>query len=279
MKTLRLLLLLCCGCASIPGLHVTRSLTDKNVASKPAQLQVTMPKDQDRSYAVDFGLGYTHTTSKTERRQTDLTLGAEYHRNTLADKKQDTTLVSLALEKQLGNFVPDKGTPDDTVYFPTLAAKYKKDRIKGTQSIMPILSATLASKPLRIGTVNGSSVGWIWQPTLGTEWERVYRAANNAPTGSTGRLWGSLDLDVFPLFRRSGSQLDLALTGRIWYDASQSRALDTGRDRHYLRKATLTYFIDKDQHFGIGLDRVSGENPSEGQPNQHYTQLSLKLKL
>jgi len=278
-RTLSLLILLC-GCASLPdGLHVTRSLTDKNTASKPAQLQVTAPKDADRSYAVDFGLGYTRSWSQKDNLQTDLVYGAEYHRNTLTDKKQDSTLVTLGIDQIIGNITPDKGPKADPVWLPSFAAKFKKDRIKSTESFLPTIIVTLASKRLRIGEVIGSTPGFLWQPTAALEWERITRAANHGPTGSTARAWASLDVDIYPLFTKLGSQLDLSLTARAWHDVHQSAVLRTGGSNQYLRKASLTYFIDKDQHFGVGVDRVSGENPSEGQPDQHYTQLTLKLKL
>lgn len=274
MKRL-VLLLFCSGCASVPGLHIARSLTDKNLASKPAAVQVTVPRDGATSYAVDLGAGYTHTFSKSDNIQQDLTFGAEYHRNTLASQKQDSTIATLNLDWLIGN-VDNKADP---VWFPTLGLKFKKDRIKGTESAVPGLSSTLASKRLRVGEVIGlrRPVAFAWQPSAGLEWERITRAANNGARGATLRPWSEVDVDIYPLWSRLHSALALSLTGRAWHDLSQSRALRTGRENQYLRKASLSYFLDEDQHFAVGVDRISGENPSEGQAEQHYTQLSFKV--
>jgi hypothetical protein len=279
MKPTVLLSLLLAGCASLPGLKVARSLTDKNLASKPAQVQVTMPRDQHTSYAVDLGVGYTKTIvpgGTNARAQLDLTSGAEYHRNTLADKQQDTTLLSVGGDAQVGEL-----TNGFAVWFPGVAAKFKKDRIKTTESILPTLSLTLASKPLRIGELIGihTSVPWEWQPSVAIEEEHDTRAPAGKPRGRVDRSSEELDLNFYPLFRLVKTRVELALTGRAWQDFAKSRSLDTGSDRHYLRKASLTYYLDEPRRFGIGIDRVSGENPSEGQPNQHYTQLTLKIAI
>lgn len=277
MKRLLLLLLICTGCASLPGLRIARSLTDKNLASKPAQVQVTMPQDQHTSYAVDLGAGYTKTiVPGGQHAQVDLTTGAEYHRNTLADKAQDTTLVVVSADTQLGEL--DKNF---AVWFPELAGKFKKDRVKTTESILPTVSLTLASKPLHIGELIGlhTAVPWQWQPSFAVEAEHDTRAPAGKPRGRVERSSEELDLSFYPFFRLVKTRVELALTGRAWQDFAKSHSLDTGRDRHYLRKASATYYLDEQRRFGIGVDRVSGENPTEGQPDQHYTQLSLKISI
>jgi len=274
MKHLLILLLVGTGCASIPGLRVARSLSDKNLASKPAQLQLTAPRDAADSYAIDLGLGYARTIITDTTSQSDLVVGGEYHRNTLADKPQNTMVITIGLDQQRGQL--------DTapiVWYPGIATKYKDDQIKHTQSLLPTLSVTLASKPYYIGRVIGQhqSVAWAWQPTAAAEWEQIYHAAQN-PTGHIGRVSAAADVGIYPFWRAMKSRIEFSVTGRAWQDLMRTSALG-GSKRHRLLKISLSYFLDADRHFSIGIDRVSGENPSEGQPDQHYTQLSFRVGL
>jgi len=267
------------GCSAVKDLKVAQSLTDKNVAGKPARIQVTIPENGDRVYSVDAGVGYTHTVSVNleKNRQTDLTFGGEYHRNTATDKPKDSTIVALRLDQIRG----DIAEHDDPIVFPGIGINFKKDRVKGTESIVPSVDITWRSIRFRIGDVIGRDgpVGFEWQPTFGTEIEFVNKADANNPTGRIGRAWGSLDANLYPAWGAIRSRLQLAGTLRLWQDYAKSSRIDTGRDRHYLRKLSLNYFFDEENRFGIGVDRVSGENPSEGEPEQRYTQVSFKVHL
>jgi hypothetical protein len=273
------MLVLLSACSAVKDLKVAQSLTDKNVASKPAQIQVTIPKDGDRTYVVDAGVGYTHSfpVNQEKKQQTDLTIGAEYHRNTVTDNPKDSTIASLRLDQIRGDITEH----DDPITFPGIGLNFKKDRVKGTESIVPSFDITWRSNHFRIGDVIGRDgpVGFEWQPTLGTEVEFANKAEANNPTGRVGRVWGSLDANLYPAWGAIRSRLQLAGTLRLWQDYAVTSRIDNGRDRHYLRTLSLNYFFDDESRFAVGIDRVSGENPSEGEPDQHYTEISFKVHL
>jgi hypothetical protein len=272
------LLFLTAGCSVVQDLKISQSLTDKNVASKPAHIQVTIPKDGDRTYVVDAGVGYTRTVkvNQDKDRQTDLTFGGEYHRSTVTDDQKDSTIASVRVDQLWGDI-----TKDDPITFPGLGINFKKDRVKKTESMVPAMDITWRSERLWIGDVIGRDgpVAFEWQPTFGTEVEFITKAEADNPTGKVGRAWGSLDANLYPAWGAIRSRLQIAGTLRLWQDYAESERIDTGRDRHYLRKLSLNYFFDDENRFGIGVDRVSGENPSEGEPIQHYTQIAFKVHL
>lgn len=273
----RLLALACVlftGCAVLKDLKVAQSLKDKNVAGKPAIVQVTIPEDEDTTYAVDAGVGYSQTVSDSDRQQTDLTVGGEYHKNTVTDEPSDSTVVAVRFDQIWGDPATDS-------FLPGYGVNFKKDKIKKTESLVPTVDFTLTSKKFGIGRVIGRDgpVGFEWQPSLGAELEQIIEAGDDKPTGRVGRGWVSLDTNLYPLWFAIKGRLQLAASLRVWQDFAESERLDDGNDQHYLRTYSVNYFFDEEQRFGIGVDRVSGENPSEGEPEQHYTQIAFKIHL
>jgi hypothetical protein len=270
----RFLLLVPLAFVDCAGLQIARSLSDKNLASKPAQAMATSPRDADDSYAVDIGAGYTRPIL-FRGSQVDLTFGGEYHRTTLVDKEQDALLLLVRADQQYGDLAETGWS-----FFPGIALKAKNDEVAGTRSILPTIDFTLASKVLHIGDI--ISIGpsaFEWQPTLGVEGDYVIEAPSDIPTGQIGRAWTKLDLVVYPFWDRWRRRLEVAGHVAYWQDFAETTALDTGRDQHYLRTVGITYYFDPERRFAIGATRVSGENPTEAQPEQHYDQVSFKVRI
>lgn len=264
------------------GWAITRSVVDKNNAEKPAQLQLTMPDEGEDSYAVDGALSLLFPpvllTNKLEEWTGALwesALTAEYHRNNQTDKEQDTLVGSFTVLGVVGDLAEGNWT-----LFPRLSLKYKSDEVKNTKSGLLVADLMPALKRPRIGREFGpAQLRFLFQPSVGTELERVFEAKDDEPTGTVVRAFGDADLRIFPLANTFDERLEFYVYGKYWNDISESGSLDDRDDGHELVRAGVTVYFDNEKRFGLGFDRVNGENPTEGLPDQTYDQISFKVKI
>jgi hypothetical protein len=251
-----------------------RSLVDKNQISKPASLQFTIPDEGESSYSADLGVSLSRSFLGSSL--WSFALGGEYHRNNQSDEEQDTLIGSLALLGQVGEL----GGGSEVAWFPGASVSFKRDGVKGTKSVVPAVDLTLAGSALRVGSVLGpENFGFLWQPKVGFEYEDVISAENDGPTGHVGRAFLQVELGIYPGFKALGARLEVVPSFKVWDDVVESKALDSGKDRHQLKKVDVNYFLDTAKQVAIGYSLVDGEDPSEGLPDQKYQQIALKVKL
>ncbi|HEU4400601.1 MAG TPA: hypothetical protein VFT43_00715, partial [Candidatus Polarisedimenticolia bacterium] len=131
--------------------------------------------------------------------------------------------------------------------------------------------------PLQGRAMGVKQFKWLLQPTVGVEYDDITGASAGVATSSRGRVIGNLEADLYPWAGRFDKRLILSVKYGFRLDVYESRDLNDPRDRHYLRTASLTYYLSGEK-VGVGLDRVDGENPSTGLADQEYTQFSLKVK-
>jgi len=260
-----------------------RSLVDKNKESKPGTLSYMNPNRGKTTAATDLGLsiGYVPSVAVDDRIQWEYRLGVEHHKNTAPEKTQDTTLYGAAAIAIVGDLVDDGYS-----WLPSLALKYKVDDELGAKSWMQSLDLAVANKSLRLGVVHDvAGVGVLFEPTFGAEYEQFTDGGALGSSGQVGRGYAAINLLVLPLYRRTvddkslGERIQINTSYQYWADFAESTAIDTGQDDHELFQTGLRFFLDEDLNFGIGLDFVDGENPSEGKPSQQYIQLSLLVKV
>jgi hypothetical protein len=247
-------------------------LTDKNQASQPAEIQVTFPEKGSDSYSVDLGLSALRAFAPSFG-ELDLGLGVEVHRNTLLAKQQNTRSVVLTADGVLGD-------PAKIAWLPQAALKYKEDKIKSTDSVVPSLTITATNHALALGFVRGTpELGVMWQPSLGVEYEDIAQAPKGEPTGRVGRIFAQVQVSIYPADHALDRKLELVPSFEIWEDFARSGALKAGSAEQHLSTVSLNYFFDHSRHFALGFDLVRGQNPSDNLPNQHFERIALKVSL
>jgi len=256
--------------ASSWEVHLQQSISDKNSATKPAAFQLTFPGKGENSYAVDLGLTALRP-SDFGRAQWDWGVAAEYHHNTLLDRKQDTREIGFTA---LGEY----GDPATIAWLPQVIAKYKYDGVKSTGSLVPSASMTLTNFASAIGFAKGGpGFKFFWQPTLGVELEDGVKAPSAKPTGQVSRAFGHLEAALYPAAELLKNRLEIVPGVTLWQDFAKSKQLGIARDRHVLRTISVNYYLGSDQMFSLGLDYVNGEDPSQGLPEQRYTRIAFKV--
>lgn len=245
-----------------------QSVVDKNVVEKPAQIQILFPRNAPTSYAVDAGLT-VNVISSNSSLVSRLQLGPsfELHRNNQTDKPQATFVGGATALYFLGNHV-NQGT-----------LAYKTDKIKHTSTWQASGKYTPLVPRLADGLIRGPDwLKFVWQPTVGLEYDNIVKTQQSRPTGTTYRGYASVDTGVYPAAVKLDEKLIWATSYSYWKDLSESSALDDAHDRHQLLKSSLTMYIDSMKHVGVGFDYVRGEDPSKGLASQTYGLLSLKIK-
>lgn len=83
---------------------------------------------------------------------------------------------------------------------------------------------------------------------------------------------------MYPASVRLGKRLEIALRLSHWKDISEAQGVEDGRVRHTLTSLAVNYYFDRALHWGLSLEHVDGENPTEDLADQRYTQLGLAIK-
>lgn len=263
-----------------------RSLDDKNQASKPAAVMVTLPGGgRGATWAIDAGLKAADCLS-CRAFQLEWNLGAEYHRHTDIQKPQNAVGASAGLELLLGPREPSGGLVSDTMHDLVLTAQFKSDVQHATRSALVYLDYTPIDF-LRSGLVvpskkqAGGKARWVafsWLPTVGPEMEDVAQASGQ-PTGTALRLRGALDVGVYPLATAFDSRVLLYGRGEIRQTlASSTSAEPVGTWTHLVRAGAL-HFFDEAQRFAVGVEYANGQNPREGLAPQENWQIGLRVQL
>lgn len=252
---------------------VRQTVVDKNAIEKPATVQVTWPADGKASYAVDCGITASlikESAPAAARWLVGPTV--EYHRRTETDKQQDTLSAGMTVLHIGGDI-----TQDQAVHFTQGTLSYKRDGVKDTNGLQGTLTYTPLVPRVAIGVAKGSrELKLLWQPSIGGEFEVN---AGGKQEGSAGRLSAGVDAGIYPGWTLLSSRLVLSGTFTYWWDVMRSKDFETGSDHHHLLSCSVSYYTDAEQHVGIGVDYLDGENPLKGMMKQRLWQLSFRVKV
>jgi len=235
---------------------------------------MTLPEEGNDSYAIDIGLSALPPGMLLENSLWDFAVTGEYHRNTQINKEQDSLIISMSALGVLGDI-----TTQPWSILPQTSLKYKNDEVKNTDSILISLDTSAVYLPLELGKIIGpDQLGFLWQPRIGLEYENIFEAKDEGPTGNIIRGYGFMDIALFPLRSELKERLELSIIAKAWYDVSKSTKLDNGDDTHNLIEYSVTYYFDENKHFALSLSHIDGENPTTGFQEQKFSQISLKTK-
>ncbi len=257
-------------------LRLRRSLDDKNLLAKPADLAVTWPGNGVPTWAVDAALsGTACAVCSGHGVQLELAAGVAYHRDTELTSPKDLLAVGLTGELYLGNLA------DPVSHDLKLSLAYHRDGTALTQSLVAYLDYVPLG-PLAIGRIwprptSGllSVLAVEWAPTFSVE----YGAALDAGAGQTVRLRVRAELRLYLAPRALREQVFLHASGELRETVGSSSFTEPAGHRSHLLTAGLTAYVDPKHHAAVSLEYREGVDPRTGQGPDRYLRLTLSLKL
>ncbi|MCP4746382.1 MAG: hypothetical protein GY874_09620 [Desulfobacteraceae bacterium] len=254
--------------------YLRRSAINKSTLEKPAQFQITLPEDNEDSYAIDLGLSALSPSILYKESLWEFALTGEYHRNTQIEKKQEVLLLGASTLGVIGDI-----TEQPWSILPKSSIDFKHDEISDSESILISLNSSVVYLPFWIGKITGTNLlGFLWQPLIGLEYENIFEAKDDAPTGDILRGYAFFDIAVYPLRTLIQERLELSVIAKVWHDLHESSDLDGDNDSYDLIEYSATYYLDENKHYALALCHFDGENPTTGFQQQKFTQVSFKMK-
>lgn len=249
-----------------------QSVLDKNTIEKPAVLQFVHPSDGNKSdsYSIDAGLSLK--LLDTARWQVGPTV--EYHRQTETSKQQNNIQVGLSVINVLGDVT------EGFAMFTQATLKYKSDRIATGEGLL----AKIDFVPLRSAWGIGSDFGlkqlrFLWQPTLGIQFETASNVLKTGQSGEVVRFFGNMEMAIYPLARTLRRNLELVIRDSYWLNINRTGGFSSMYSKdHNLFQVSLTIYFDDARHFGAGIDYFKGENSEQGLLRQEATMIAFKTK-
>ncbi len=250
-------------------LRIRASTSDQSLSSQPAGIMVQWPKDAPAAVALDAGLA-GNVLRKSTVWSFEPTF--EIHKHTAIDAPQETLYAGGTLSRIVGD--PAEGL--QSWYDGSL--EFKHDGVAGTKG----LQATFAWRPVAPDAAIGAARGpdgfkWSWQPVATIEFEDLTAAPTGDPTGEVTRAHVGLDLVAFPWSRRADNRFQVTVIAKVWSELSRSAALGPADREIHLAKVAFTGYFDHARHFGVGLEGLTGADPSQGLRDQRYWQIALKI--
>lgn len=259
--------------AWLKNLQVRSTTSDLNAIEKPASIQWTDPSGPSNStYSVDAGIRYLYEPSEAWK----LYPSIEFHKQTLTTKRQDTRLAGLTAA-----WIPLDINPRADGWTPVIGldGKFKDDRVADAEGALLKASATAVAPELLMGMAGGPPcLEFLWQPGVAAVFQSSNDANGAGDSGTVERLAGSMEVGLYPFGEELRKNLELRSSITYWRDLSQHGGFDGSKEDRRVFKAGMTYYFDADQHFGVSLDYVNGEDPELSLPDQEYLQLALKVK-
>jgi len=253
---------------------------DTNFLYKPALFMYTNPKDSNSSYQIDMALSVVYLPGNSDL---EIKAGYEIHKNTLIEKTQDSESINIVASTYTNHSNCSDNICTDNVNS-SVSINFVKDNTKHTESILTIFEATGINTKLHMNHIT-ASFPFYWAPVIGLEYENIIESKDNK-TGSLGRLYGHLEMGLYPFFNELKGRLLLSTSYSYWVDFNKDKKLQITDDRHILRNAKLSYDLTpkgnkiygKDIDIILELSWVNGEDPRNKKEKQEYTQFGLGIK-
>jgi hypothetical protein len=256
------------------NVKIGQSMETAELKSEPAQFQFTIPQKDSSSWLINLGVS---VKIKSNSARIISRAVAEYHKNTLTDKKQN----NLSAGYNYTWFV----TEATTSLVATGDVKYVFDGIKEDHS----LAANILFAPY-----NDDGAHWRWNaehyfahdrqsitvsPFGGVQLQQIFKAENDSSKGFIARPVFSLGFR-YSLNNKQSPVPDPVVsittnyTGR--YDAVNTSDFSEGYT--YLFNAGAEYiFVNKPLKASIGFSFNYGSDPLKGLAQQRYWLVSLNI--
>jgi hypothetical protein len=263
---------------------IRQSFDSGETKAEPAEFSYTKPNDGKESYLVDLALGYDFNNSDTK----SYTLFAEYHRNTLIDKEQNSFQTGFSYElftnatfsldatrknshRSIFNVTAKYNYNDiDTLHSAQLVADFTK--FYNTHSwlgkIIPHNNITLCKE-----------FAFQYSPSISLENEYVINAPIETNKGFIMRGVGNLFVGLYPLANTLNSKLELFFNIHERYDLINSISKEERNTKLIETGANFTILSNRKKSAILGASYNKGSNPLKGLKEQEYVIVALKVRL
>lgn len=264
-----------------------QSFQSRNAKAEPALFTFTKPTEKQASWLLNAAIGVN--LLKPNNAVLSLDPYFEYHKNTLIDKEQDNWQLGLSSEWQNRNLKEKQWSP----IFIT-AIKYNEDNIhkntsfQGNLYITPLFKGKAMDPAYFWIPNNTSNFGRILQfsytPYLGLENENRINTVEQASAGSIFRavVRVTAEVSLFPKNRQLRDKFGFYIDWQYRNNFHETVPNLTKSEHQYFTSSfNYTFFSADDgtKSAKIGLDYVSGENPTRNFEQQSFYAVSLKVKL
>jgi hypothetical protein len=261
---------------------------------KAALLSFTFPKDKDKSYLFNGGIGYEFgkygRDTSVRKYKFDYKHSFNgffvYNRNTELDEEQKNYKLGLSFN-QTWDYLKKK----NIAIFSENAVEYMRDYYDTSHSLLvtsywhPLVKRP---KGLAIGgykAVVGKKVLYYLLPQVGLEYQNVFTAKKEAEEGYNLRgyfsigssllfRWKAYDPEDKMYYVKKGIEIKITYDGRL--DIANNIS---GTESYIpLFKSEMIVYPTRSESFTIGLSYNDGTNPLDGLGKQTYWLLAFKFK-
>lgn len=257
----------------VNNLSVAQVVKDKDSIDKPAVFSLQWPKDGDTQKDVSLALTYDF-----RNKEETFSLGPSFEIQEKTGVASPQSLLKIGLQASWDPFLgSDPIKPKGRVFFsPELA--YRKDSSKNTRGLSGAIRITGIAigkqwSPDRAVPPN-ANFQFSWLPRIGVEFDHVSKAPAGSPTGTTVRSYAEMEMAAYPFARTF--QKRLKLSAALSHRRDFATPDGVRKATHYYRVYSASIALDSLQIFSIGVDRVSGDDPSAGFAPQQFWRLGLR---
>lgn len=262
---------------------IRQSMETAETREEPAQLQLTLPKNDSNTIQLDLGVSVTLNSPSANFLSKVI---GEYHRNTQIDAPQNNIQVGYAYN---WDAIRSKKQRSDVFVAGTL--KYVYDGIQIKNSLFTDLLLTIYNDNtdhLHWNAPNrfqGSHLSFLLSPYVGIQAQDLFRAEKEESRGFI--LRPLFDLATILDYNRNKPE-DVADPNKMFelslkYVGRSDVVNKTSNKENYthLFKAAISYFFPykdrKSAKISLGLSYNNGSDPAKGLLDQQYWLMSLNL--
>jgi hypothetical protein len=263
--------------------YIRRGIADKNVYSKPASFNLSIPDSAGSFYSINTGITGTIIHPRSSFLFQEQSLTAEMHKNTNIDKEQE--LFSLTLSTW-GVYNFDKGLLGGLALNSSGKFSYKRDGVLENQSVkleyslLPVWHKAGISKIFFLENADSSAwLGLYLEPEAGIYYEKIVKAENGFD-GSISRYYIRLNLGFYPFYDYMADGRIVIIVSRTWWQ--------TINDDNFLAPAeskspnlwdlSLAIFLNRSKSFGLLVNYINGSNPDQNLLDQSFWKVSFMFK-
>jgi len=263
--------------------RISESMETAEQKEKPAQFQVTIPKDGSASWMFNTGISYALSSNLTTSVQK---ISAEYHRNTLTDKEQNNFQAGYALTQLLSK------NADNGLYL-NADAQYAYDGVDIKNSVASSLLLTwykdASEKGLSFNALNFFDASSLFLSGFGgVQLQGIFDAKDAGSKGFIVRPLYVLAVQYNINKKDSSNKKDstkfsapkAALRFSVDYTGRVDAINSTSYREHYTQqlKVGADYFLTYEPvKVSIGASYNYGSDPFKGLKQQQYWLLSLNF--
>ncbi len=254
---------------------IRQSLKDKNFINKAALLQLTLPDEGAKTRLVAAAATFDLYPRSSDP-NFNIGLSAQFNENTSESSRQNSFFGGADAV-----WLRDLDTTSSPRFSRlTVAGGFKRDGVKQTKGMAASSYWSLEQLQNKDDAYSGLPLGTFaeYLPLVGVEHDWAIETAKMLDEGHVTRALASVSFNAYPL-AGIGSGKQFILSAELSYRRDILTDFEDSDRDHPLGVFGVAVSVDRDERFLIALERVDGEDPSEGFEAQGLWRVSLKVQL